>query len=203
MNLSKLKNYNKFSSKGFTLIELLIVIAILGVLAAGILVAIDPVEQLGKGRDSGRKSSIGQIGRALQAFYTSHADSANNPYPCPTGAATPCPNPVGDDWSEALVNSGEIKIFPDHPVTSPATTCTAPGIRVNGICYKTNAAGTEVIVYTHLESKSETEKYPPTCTSVATTWYLYSTSDGRAGTWCGVEPVAPGTGNPMASATFH
>ena len=45
-------------SRGFTLIELLIVIAVLGVLAAVVLVAIDPGQQLARGRDSGRKPSI-------------------------------------------------------------------------------------------------------------------------------------------------
>ena len=65
----KLKSIlRNFSSKGFTLIELLIVIAILGVLAAGSLVAIDPVEQLARARDSGRKSAVTQMGRALQAY---------------------------------------------------------------------------------------------------------------------------------------
>ena len=38
--------------KGFTLIELLIVIGILGILAAGLQAAIDPIEQLKKGQDS-------------------------------------------------------------------------------------------------------------------------------------------------------
>ena len=45
-----------YLKKGFTLIELLIVIAILGVLAVVILVAINPQEQLARGRGGGRTS---------------------------------------------------------------------------------------------------------------------------------------------------
>ena len=56
--------------KGFTLIELLIVIAILGVLAVVILIAINPQEQLARTRDAGRTSSVTQLGHALQAYYT-------------------------------------------------------------------------------------------------------------------------------------
>ena len=58
------KNY----LKGFTLIELLIVIAILGVLAVVVLVAINPVQQLARTRDAGRKSSVAQIGHAVAAY---------------------------------------------------------------------------------------------------------------------------------------
>lgn len=181
--------FNKLSSKGFTLIELLIVIAILGVLAAGILIAIDPVEQLARGRDSGRKASIGQLGRATQAYYTAHVESTN-PYPLAAG------------WNTTLLNSGEIKVFPNHPDTSPLTTCTGGGVLATDFCYKVNSTQTEVIIFTHLESKSERTKFLPTCASIATAWYLYSTSDGRAGTWCGVEPGVPATGVSMG-VNFH
>lgn len=76
MNLSKLRN--KFSSKGnilslskgFTLIELLIVIAILGVLAAGILVAIDPVDKTRQANDAKIENAVSAIGRANEAYAT-------------------------------------------------------------------------------------------------------------------------------------
>jgi len=60
----------KHLSFGFTLIELLVVIAILGVLAGAILVAINPLEQLARGRDAGRKSTVDELGHATQAYYT-------------------------------------------------------------------------------------------------------------------------------------
>ena len=48
------------SRRGFTLIELLIVMAILGVLAVVVLVAINPIQQLARTRDTGRKSGVTQ-----------------------------------------------------------------------------------------------------------------------------------------------
>lgn len=55
---------------GFTLIELLIVIAILGILAAAVLVAVNPAKRQNQAKDSQTKSDIGQIATALQAYFT-------------------------------------------------------------------------------------------------------------------------------------
>ena len=159
--------------KGFTLIELLIVIAILGILAAGVLVAIDPIEQLARGEDVGRKSAVTQLGRAVQAYYTS-----NSTYPNAAG------------WNTTLINSGEIKVFPSNPagVTAPCTGGTA----VNEFCYKNN--GVDMVVYTRMESKTEQRK--GTCGgTAANTWYVYSSADGKSGLYCNAsEPSAGITG---------
>jgi len=55
---------------GFTLIELLIVIAILGILAAAVMVAINPRKRLAQSRDAQRKSQVNGIANALVSFYT-------------------------------------------------------------------------------------------------------------------------------------
>jgi len=57
-------------SFGFTLIELLIVIAILGILAAAVLVAINPGKRTRQAQDAKRKNDIGALATELQAFYT-------------------------------------------------------------------------------------------------------------------------------------
>ena len=57
--------------KGFTLIELLIVIAILGILAAAVLVAINPGKRTRQAQDAKRKNDIGAIATELQGYYTS------------------------------------------------------------------------------------------------------------------------------------
>ena len=60
--------------KGFTLIELLIVIGILGVLAAAVVVVLNPAELLAQSRDAQRLSDLGNINSAL-AFYASNAST--------------------------------------------------------------------------------------------------------------------------------
>lgn len=71
----------KSKSSGFTLIELLIVIAILGVLATAVLSAINPVEQINRGRDTGSQSDAEQLISAVQRF-----NANNGYYPWQTGA---------------------------------------------------------------------------------------------------------------------
>lgn len=56
--------------RGFTLIELLIVIAIMGILAAAVLVAINPAKRQNQARDAQVKGDIGSIATALQAYFT-------------------------------------------------------------------------------------------------------------------------------------
>ena len=51
--------------KGFTLIELLIVIAIIGFLAAAILVAVDPVRRIQESRDARRSAEVNAILNAI------------------------------------------------------------------------------------------------------------------------------------------
>ena len=60
--------------KGFTLIELLVVISLIGVLAVAVLSAINPIEQLNKGRDAGRRADSAQIINAIDRYYASNEE---------------------------------------------------------------------------------------------------------------------------------
>lgn len=60
----------KLRIKGFTMIELLIVIAVLGVLAVAVLSAINPIEQINRGRDTGSRSDAEQLLSAIDRYYT-------------------------------------------------------------------------------------------------------------------------------------
>lgn len=62
----------KTLSKGFTLMELLIVIGVLGILAAGLLAAIDPFEQLKKARDTNNRSATIELLSSLTRYYANH-----------------------------------------------------------------------------------------------------------------------------------
>lgn len=90
-----IQKMKRIYQKGFTLVELLVVIAVLGVLAAGVLTAINPAKRIRQANDANLKSSEGQIVNALQAYFT-----ANQVYP--TG--------LGD-----LVTSNDLKSVPTQP----------------------------------------------------------------------------------------
>jgi prepilin-type N-terminal cleavage/methylation domain-containing protein len=149
------------SSKGFTLVELLVVIGVLGVLAAAVLTAINPLEQLARGRDAGRKSTINQLGNAVQAYFTSQ----NGVYP--TGNAT---------WITTLQAAGELKTVP--AVVNPG--CAGTNAQ-NGWCYVSTA--TDAIVFAPAESASE--KTRAACAAATPyVWIVWSSAAGKTGATC-------------------
>lgn len=152
--------------KGFTLIELLIVMAILGVLAVVVLVAINPVQQLARTRDAGRKSAVTQIGHAVAAYYTARGGA----YLSESGTG---------GWVTRLVSSGEISSVPAQITWSVGTNpgCGTAAAAENGWCYDAdNTNNTNAIVFSPLESNSEISK----CSSGTSPWFVYSSADGRA-----------------------
>jgi len=106
--------------RGFTLIELLIVIAILGILAAAVLVAINPGKRTRQAQDAQRKNDIGALATEVQAFYT--APGAGT-YPASL---------------EVLTEQGYLKQMPTDPTTSVK------------YLYATGASATEASVYATL-----------------------------------------------------
>lgn len=63
----------KLVNKGFTLIELLLVMGILGMLAATLIVAINPGRQLAKARDTERETDLIAIISAVLQYSSEHS----------------------------------------------------------------------------------------------------------------------------------
>lgn len=176
---------NKFTKqlqKGFTLIELLIVIAVLGVLAAVILVAIDPIDQIARAEDAGRKSTVSQLAAAWQAYLVGQALTT-----APAAVAT---------WQDTLQTGGEIKSVFTAPAGS--ATCAPAANNDNNYCYAPNGATGNYFVWTFLESKSEIDKAAGAaaqiCTAPAQAAYLYDSAQGKGGNACISISAVPGAG---------
>jgi len=164
-------------SKGFTLIELLIVIAILGILAVVVLVIMNPGERQAQARDTGRISSVTQIGRSLQAYYstkTSYPDVAN--------------------WANDLVVSSELTTFPSgiaysYNSVTPCSTYVQPAAAPT-YCYNEDQDSSNGAV---IFSKAESTTYRSKCTAPDEAYFVFSTIDAHGGIICSNGDPAPGT----------
>ena len=67
-------------NKGFTLIELLVVITLIGILAVAVLSAINPIEQINKARDAGKRADASQLISALDRYFASNLKFPWNNY---------------------------------------------------------------------------------------------------------------------------
>ena len=160
------------NKKGFTLIELLVVIAVLGVLATVVIVALNPFQQLAKGRDAGRLSVTAQLGETTVTYAT------NNGGTFPTANAT---------WITTLQTAGEVNTIPAAIAYSISGISACTTNVQNNLCYKQTAATGPIIVYARLEGTNSISR----CAAGQNAWAVYSSADGRGGIVCAAaEPAA-------------
>lgn len=97
-------------SRGFTLIELLIAIAIIGILASGLLLLVNPVAQIQKANDARRKSDLGQIQKGLEQYYNDH-----NQYPISTASYQITGVAWGSQWTNGVGGIIYMQTLPKDP----------------------------------------------------------------------------------------
>lgn len=107
--------------KGFTLIELLVVIGIIGILAAIVVIAVNPGRQFAQARDTQRRSDLLGITNAVYQFAAEHDGTL--------------PDTDGDDQTS------------NFPTTA---TCIGSDVACFNLGVATDEAGTEVVVPTYI-----------------------------------------------------
>lgn len=109
-------------TKGFTLIELLIVIGVLGILASGLLAAVDPFEQLKKARDANARNATIELMNGFTRYYATHGafpwNLKTSPVDCDGAGTTDAPGAIATGALEindmsgcitSLESDGELK----------------------------------------------------------------------------------------------
>ena len=111
-----------FRGKGFTLIELLVVIGIIAILAAIVIIAVNPGRQFAQSRNAQRESNVQSI---LNAIHQSSADNDGNLPTDNAGAAiATCPATTGaSSLSTALVTTYLSAIPTDPTAGGDYTVC--------------------------------------------------------------------------------
>lgn len=168
----------KAKKAGFTLIELLIVIAILGVLAAAVLVAINPGKRSAQARDAIRKSNLSSLSRALDTYFVDHLV-----YPS-SGCISSYGNPAWRCWWDETfagyifgpTGSGYVKKMPLDPKNLDAGTACSNTLTTDRL-YAYYGGGQSAALYGRLENLDDPSiNYNGNDVGTCTGWANYKIS---------------------------
>jgi len=167
--------------KGFTLIELLIVIAIIGFLAAAILVAVDPVKRIQSARDAKRWSEVNGI---LNAILNKQVDDKAT-YNGATGVGEA---PIVTDATNAQVivrqtptgtpctAAGTKPLCPTVTLSSVGVACVA---QLDGAADTTQDLAPTFIAQLPVDPKSDAPATGPVLGDDNTGYYIHRTAGNR------------------------
>ena len=146
---------------GFTLIELVLDISLLLILAAFVVILIDPVKQLSKAKDSGRKQDAIQIRSALDTYY--------NDYGC-----YPQSIPFGKEWQQNGVVYMQ-KVPQDPDCTSNPASCYVYQTNADQACPQWQVIYVKQSATSVTDSDCPLKSFPSSCvpSNYDSTWACY------------------------------